>query len=272
MPVEQLAFGRETNDAGRSALAQDMLTGHCDAIVHLGDLVGTVGSAVDWARFDQDYPPSTLARTTLHVCRGNHDCGGLLMGHPREFERRYPQALGQLQVIDLGGVRLLLLDTNHGVLTTSEWQAQMEAFQAALLGAEEVSTINHVLVFGHHPPLTNGLWHRPNQAVRNAFVEPFLKCRKSRAFFSGHVHAYERFNVRSRYLVVTGGGGGPRSQCLHGRWQRNRSEVDLAHPHPLHYVRLEVTPTRISAVVRYCDQESGDWKQLDQWSIEHANG
>jgi len=102
MPVEQLAFGRETNDAGRSALAQDMLTGYCDAIVHLGDLVGTVGSAVDWARFDQDYPPSTLAKATLHVCRGNHDCGGLLMGHPREFKRRYPQALGQLQVIDLG--------------------------------------------------------------------------------------------------------------------------------------------------------------------------
>jgi hypothetical protein len=272
MPVEQLVFGRETNDAGRSAVAQDLLAGQSDAIVHLGDLVGNVGSAVDWARFDRDYPPSALAKTALHVCRGNHDCGGLLMGHPREFERRYPRTLGQLQSIDLRCVRLLLLDTNRRVLSSNEWQAQRQAFQAALMGAERDATIDHVLAFGHHPPLTNGLRHHPDRGVYDAFVEPFLNCSKTRAFFSGHVHAYERFDVQGRYLIVTGGGGGPRARCRRGRWQRYKSEVELTHPHPLHYVRLEATPNRIVAVVRCRSEESGNWKELDQWSIEKVNG
>lgn len=272
MSVERLALGRETNDAARSALAQDLLAEQSDAIVHLGDLVGAVGSAVDWARFDRDYPPNMLARRALHVCRGNHDCGGLLMGHPREFVRRYPQALGQLQIIDLPCVRLLLLDTNRRVLSNNQWQAQWQAFQAALIATEGDATIDHVLVFGHHPPLTNGLRHRPDQVVYDAFVAPFLNCSKTRAFFSGHVHAYERFELQGRYLVVTGGGGGPRARCGRGRWQRYKSEVDLPHPHPLHYVRLDATPNRIEAVVRYRGEASGNWEELDPWSIEKVAG
>jgi predicted phosphodiesterase len=268
LPIERLVFHRETNDAGRSAIGRALLTDNCDAIIHLGDLLGAVGSEKDWARFDRDYPPEVLTEKPFHVCRGNHDCGGFLMGSPREFNRRYPETLGQLREVDVDCVRVILLDTNHQAVSSTQWQQQVLAYQVALDRVDDDSAIRHVLVCGHHPPLSNGRWHPPSQPVFEAFVSPFLKCSKSRAFFSGHVHGYERFEIRGRAFVVSGGGGGPRFPHLHGSHQRRPSEVDLGDPHPLHYVELSATPEAISAHVRGLDESAGNWIELDNWTTQ----
>ena len=267
LPIERLVLHRETNDAGRSAIAKALLSVNCDAIVHLGDLLGAVGSEKDWARFDRDYPPEVLSEKPFHVCRGNHDCGGFWMGSPREYNRRYPETLAQLREVDVGCVRLILLDTNIRALSSAQWHPQVQAFQTALGKAGSDPAIRHVLVCGHHPPFSNGRWHPPSQAVFEAFVTPFLTSTKSRAFFSGHVHGYERFAIQGRAFVVSGGGGGPRFPHLHGSQQRRATEIDLADPHPLHYVDLTVTPDTISAKVRGLDENAGNWVELDNWTI-----
>jgi len=87
LPVERLAFLRETNDDGRRRIARAILADQLDGIVHLGDVIG---SASGWGRFDQVYPPSELSNKQFHVCRGNHDCGGFWFGSPKEFNRRHP--------------------------------------------------------------------------------------------------------------------------------------------------------------------------------------
>ena len=248
LPIERLAFLRETNDAGRVAIGAAILAELGDCIVHLGDLLGAVGSQRDWARFDGIYSPAVLAQKRFLVCRGNHDCGGFWMGNPRVFNDRYPETLGVLRVHELKFARLILLDTNAAAMSPAAWQMQREEFAAELQSAEGDPSVHNVFVFGHHPPFTNGRWHAPAQAVHDAFVPKFLKCTKTRAFFSGHVHGYERFVVEGRHFVVTAGGGGPRFVHLHGAKQRQRAALDLSDPHPLNYVSLEIDGAGFRAV------------------------
>jgi 3',5'-cyclic AMP phosphodiesterase CpdA len=268
MPVEQLVLGRDTNDAGRTAVAREVLGQRCDAIVHLGDLVGTVGSARDWARFDRDYPAQVLSAERLLVCRGNHDCGGLFMGKPNQFRLRYPESIARLRVIDLAFLRLVLLDTNVAALGRVQWEQQRADFSRALSVADGDASVRHVLVCGHHPPFTNGRWHRSSRIVHDTFMEPFVACAKARAFFSGHVHGYERFFFHDRIFIVSGGGGGARVPHLHGARQRHPTLVDVGDPHPLHFLQVDATRLRVRIVARCWHEESGNWGELDSCQLD----
>ncbi len=262
LPIERLAFHRETNDVGRRRIAQALLAESRDLLLHLGDLVG---AASDYTRFERDYPPSELEGKPLRVCRGNHDCGGFWFGSPQEFNRRFAAAVGRLQTVELGFLRVLLLDTNVSAMSSVEWQIQLEQYRSALTEAEASSHVQHVLVAGHHPAFTNGRWHSPSKSVREAFVEPFLACSKARAFFAGHVHGYERFSINGRSFVVSGGGGGPRFSHLHGDKVRQAAELDLADLHPLHYLELEATPDAVACTVRGLDESSQSFTELERF-------
>ncbi len=264
LPVERLAFHHETNDTGRRRIAKAILAEPLDAIVHLGDVIG---SASDWRRFDQDYPPDELSNQHIHVCRGNHDCGGLWFGSPEQFNRRFPSAIARLQEIDFGFLRLLLVDTNHRSQSAPQWSRQLSEFRSALAAASGDARVQHVLVAGHHPPFTNGRWHKPSQVVLRDFVEPFLECPKARAFLAGHVHGYEHFTIDRRTFVVTGGGGGARFSHLRGDRSRCPDVLDLTDPHPLHFISMQARPDTVSCTVRAIDEQSGDWFVLDQWSM-----
>jgi hypothetical protein len=263
LPIERLAFGRETNDAGRRRIAQAILAEQLDGIVHLGDLIG---SASGWRRFDQDYPSGELASKHIHVCRGNHDCGGLWFGSSKEFNRRFPTAVAGLQTVELGFLRLLLLDTNQGSMSKEQWLTQLNEFCRSLTDANSEERVKHVLVAGHHPPFTNARWHSPSPAVLDGFIKPLLDCPKARTFFAGHVHGYERFEVDGRCFVVTGGGGGARFAHRHSEKRRRPAMVDISDPHPLHFVSVEASPDVISYSVRAIDECSGGWVELDRWA------
>ncbi len=263
LPIERLAFGRESNDEGRRRIAQAILAEPLDAIVHLGDLTG---SASDWGRFDQAYPPNALSSKPVHICRGNHDCGGPLFGSPREFNRRFPTAVAGLQLVDLGFLRLLLLDTNQGSMSKEQWSTQLTEFCRSLADASSEERVKHVLVAGHHPAFTNARWHSPSQAVLDGFIKPFLDCPKARAFFAGHVHGYERFEVDGRCFVVTGGGGGARFAHHHSEKRCRPAMVDFSDPHPLHFVSVEASSDVIAYSVPAIDETSGGWVELERWT------
>jgi len=265
LPIERVAFLRETNDAGRIAVGKAVLSEPSDVLVHLGDLVGAVGSAADWVRFDAIYAPGVLTAKHLRVCRGNHDCGGLLMGNPRVFNQRYPESLQTLQVRDVASCRLLLLDTNASHMTMAQWQAQRDAFATQLHLSDADPDVRSVVVFGHHSPFTNGRWHPPAPEVYEGFVGPFLQSKKTRLFFSGHVHGYERFLIEGRHFVVAGGGGGARFAHLHGKKQRQRAELDLPDPNPLHYVVVEIDDANFKCVTRGLT-ETGTFATIDEFS------
>jgi len=264
--VERLAFFRETNDAERSRLASTLLAEQLDAVIHVGDVVGCVGSARHWKRFDRDYPPRVRSQRPFLVCRGNHDVGGLLWGSARPFDERFPGVVAGLRLVDIGNVRAILIDTNADSVGSDRWAKQKQDFAHAVRDADENPTIDHVLVFGHHPPFTNGRWHPPSLGAREAFVEAFLGARKTRAFFSGHVHGYERFTRDGRRFIVTGGGGGARFTHLHGADHILTPDIDLTDPHPFHYVVLEATPGSLCAFVLGFDTIDQELRRIDEWS------
>jgi predicted phosphodiesterase len=264
--VERFAFFRESNDAERSRLAAALLAEQLDAVIHLGDVVGCVSSARHWKRFDRDYPPDVRSQKPFLVCRGNHDVGGLLWGSSRRFDERFPGVVAGLRLVDIGNVRAILIDTNADSVGSDRWAKQKQDFAHAVRNADENPTIDHVFVFGHHPPFTNGRWHPPSLEAREAFVDAFLSGRKTRAFFSGHVHGYERFTQNGRRFIVTGGGGGPRFSHLNGADQRLTSDIDLTDPHPFHYVVLEATPGSLCAFVLGFDTIDQELRRIDEWS------
>jgi predicted phosphodiesterase len=262
LAIERLARPRETNDAGRSAVARAVLAEQVDALVHLGDVVGR---ASDWGRFDQDYPPDVLANQVLHVCRGNHDRGGLWFGSAKTFECRFPLAVGRQQTVTHGCVRLFLLDSNRDVMTQDQWRRQQHEYIAALQATEADERVVHVIVACHHPPFTNARWHLPSRSVEDAFAPAFLGCRKARLFLSGHVHGYERFRFREKDFVVSGGGGGARFGHRHGDRCRLEAVVDLPDPHPFHYGVVEATNDSFSCTIKAADANGGRARVLDQF-------
>lgn len=263
LPIERLAFGRETNDVGRRRIAQAILAEPLDGLVHLGDVVG---AASDYTRFDQDYPPNELTSKHIQVCRGNHDCGGFWFGSPKEFNRRYPLAIARLQEVSFGFLRLLLLDTNEQAMSKEQWRVQVAQFESALTRADGDVQVKHVIVAGHHPPFTNARWHQPSRSVFQNFAVPFLYSLKARAFFSGHVHGYERFVVEGKCFVISGGGGGARFRHRHGENCRKEAILDLPDPHPLHFVLAEADLDVVTFSVRAIDERTGKWTKLDDFS------
>jgi hypothetical protein len=105
---------------------------------------------------------------------------------------------------------LILVDSNFPTLTEEESRRQVDWYLAELERFERDSNIGHVIVSSHEPPFTNSRVVGPNKKVEKQFAEPFLRSRKTRFFFSGHSHAYERFSFQDRVFIVSGGGGGPR--------------------------------------------------------------
>ena len=73
-------------------------------------------------------------------------------------------------------------------------------------------------------------------------LPPFFRARKTLALLSGHVHGYERFEVRGKAFIVSGGGGGPRVSYLTGPdapYQPAYVTSD-GRPRAFHYIVIEV--------------------------------
>ena len=50
----------------------------------------------------------------------------------------------------------------------------------------------------------------PDKQVEAYFANAYLQFDKTMFFFSGHAHTYERFGLKGKFFIVSGGGGGPR--------------------------------------------------------------
>ena len=66
--------------------------------------------------------------------------------------------------------------------------------------------IDHVIVSCHEPPFTNSRVVGSNNKAKAYFADPFVQFQKTRFFFSGHSHTYERFQIDGKFFVVSGGG------------------------------------------------------------------
>ncbi len=229
-------------------------------IVNTGDLVGRGSSAGDWRDFHDENRPIFSKKIPYYPCLGNHEFYGddrLALSH---YFEAFPGLRGRRWYeVRFRSAPLALLDSNFDELDEEDADAQEQWFSGLLAAAENDSSIRHVIVCCHHPPYTNSRVHSDSLQVQERFVRRLTP--KVKAFVSGHVHSYERFEKEGRQFVLSGGGGAPLAPV---------NVENPVHPdsfkgpaiRPFHYCRftLDAGGLRCNVLMLQAD---GTWKRSD---------
>jgi 3',5'-cyclic-AMP phosphodiesterase len=149
------------------------------AVLVKGDLTND-GRPEEFARFREVYG---VFGDRLHVVRGNHDS-----------YRGQAEFVGD-EVLDLPGVRVVLLDTTIPCHTTGRFTNE----QLELVETAAGESAGPVLVFGHHQIWVEGnrdpAYFGVNPDDSDAFIAVASRQRRILGYFAGHTH---RNRVRTR--------------------------------------------------------------------------
>jgi predicted MPP superfamily phosphohydrolase len=204
-------FWRERNDRERKLII-DEITRHEPAfVIHLGDLTTRGSSEKHWQQFDDFHRELREKGIPFFPVLGNHEFYGNNRKALENYFKRFPHlAQKRWYRFTWKNVGLIMIDSNFSTLTERQVEQQSQWYLNELQRLEEDGEIDTIIVCCHGSPFTNSRVISPNKDVEIHFVDPFLQFQKSRLFFSGHSHSYERFQIKNKFFIVSGGGGGPR--------------------------------------------------------------
>lgn len=249
--IERLFLSREQNDKTRQKVVAAIAAEEPDVLLLLGDMVSTGEDERDWEYFDALIAKITRAHIPIYAALGNHDYGLIKRGSStlQLCYRRFPRCRNRPDIVALGAIGLITVDSNFDLISPAVIKEQSRLYRDALARFDADPTIQGVIVASHHPPYTNSSLGS-NQDVIEQFAIPFMAARKTKIFFSGHVHSYERFRSDDKMFVVSGGGGGPRRPVLiTPDRQFQNDEYRKGAIRPFHYIRMFITTTAIELQV-----------------------
>jgi hypothetical protein len=263
---------RENNDPERRRLLPEVARRNPAFVVMVGDLVSWGGSTERWKEFDERTKGLRSRAIAVLPVPGNHEYFGgadlgLYFAHfpgisgKRWYERRY------------GPLALVFLDSNATELDPSAWNEQRTWYDATLDRLEKDDGVRGILVFLHHPPITNSSVVDDDPHVLEAFVPHFLEKTKTLAMITGHAHGYERFERQGKAFIVTAGGGGPRSALRQGDERRHAD--DLFHGPPLrhfNFVEFTVESKALHAVVVGLPKGETTFCQMEEFDLGWIGG
>jgi 3',5'-cyclic AMP phosphodiesterase CpdA len=204
-------FWRERNDRERKLIIDEITRREPAFVVHLGDLTTRGSSEKHWQEFDDMHRELRKKKIPYFPILGNHE----FYGHDKKALGNYFERFPHLDQrrwyrFTWKNVGVLMVDSNFSTLTKEQIEGQSQWFLDELEKFEKKAEINFIIVCCHEPPFTNSRVIRPNQEAKVDFADPFLQFQKTRLLFSGHSHSYERFRIKNKFFIVSGGGGGPR--------------------------------------------------------------
>jgi len=238
---------REKNDAQRKLIAAEIAKREPAFVIHLGDLTARGSSTKHWEEFNALHEAARQKRIPYFPVLGNHDLYGDDVKALRHYFDRFPHLREKrwysLQWKKIG---FILLDSNFSSLTKGQAASQEKWYIGELERFEKDPDVEHVVVCCHQPPFTNSRVIRPDGNVKTSFADRFVLFRKTRFFFSGHCHSYERFQVGGKSFVVSGGGGGPR----HRLYAPGKRPYPDLFPGPelrfFHFIEMESSETGLT--------------------------
>jgi hypothetical protein len=248
--VETLVIEETDNEKATDRLFKALLAeGPLAAIFHLGDLTAVGSSGRAWRHIDRQLEKVRAARIPFYPALGNHDYLFSAYRGLENFYHRFPYCRPSWYCVEMGGIAVVILNSNFDKLSEEERANQQAWYEGKLAALENAPHCRMVLVACHYPPFTNSTVIEPSEEVRDTFVPPFLSFPKCRLFLSGHSHAFEHFIEQGKDFLVLGGGGGLLHPLLQGNEQRWRDRFPIKTETRLfHYLRcvegegdLEVT-------------------------------
>ena len=204
-------FWRERNGRERKLIIDEITQREPAFVVHLGDLTTRGSSKKHWEQFDNFHKEFRGKKIPYFPILGNHEFYGSNDRALQNYFGRFPHLSERRWYSFIWkNIGFILVDSNFSRLTMEENEQQGKWYIEELERFEKDEKIDYVIVCCHEPPFTNSRVVHPNEKVKTFFADPFLKRNKTRFFFSGHNHSYERFQIDGKFFIVSGGGGGPR--------------------------------------------------------------
>lgn len=259
---------REQNDPERARVVAEIARERPAFVAMTGDLVFGGASASQWAAFDQLAAPIREAGIPVVAALGNHEYWGGRDGEAHFFARfpHLDRALWYTRA--WGPIRLVVLNSNEGDLSTREWIQEQRWFARTLAALDEDRDVRGVLVLAHHPPFTNSTVTGDERHVQEAFLPAFFASKKALALMCGHVHSYERFERRGKTLVVSGGGGGPRAALKTGAARRHADDKAVGPAlRDFNFVRMTIEAEGIAAEVRGLPKGGAEFHTMDRFFL-----
>lgn len=206
-------FWRERNDRARTQILAEIVRRQPAFLVHLGDLVFQGSSAKHWEVFDGWHGDVRRNRIPYLPILGNHELYGNNRNALANYFARFPHLKNRRWYsFTYRQIGFLMVDSNFPDPAEERPGSQISWYRSELERFENDGAIRFIIVCCHKPPFTNSKIVWPNSKAQRYFVAPFLEARKTRFFLSGHSHTYERFDVRGKHFVISGGGGAPRHE------------------------------------------------------------
>lgn len=237
MLVETILLRQHNNRKATRLLFEDVLQRRPAAFFLLGDLVNLGYSNRQWRPMDRYIEALRNQAIPVHAILGNHE----VMGRPRlgirKFQQRFPHHQPTGYTVRLGGIAVVLVNSNFSSLSVNEDVAQTLWYQKTLEQLDEDPAVQFVITGCHHSPYTNSRIVKPSKEVEEKFVPAYLRSRKSCLFLSGHCHAYEHYKVQGKDFFVIGGGGGLKQPLRQGLG--TLADVALDYKPLFHYVTVE---------------------------------
>ena len=261
-------FWREKNDKERKLIVDEITKREPAFVIHLGDLTTRGSSRKHWQQFDESHNELRAKKIPYFPILGNHEFYG-------NDERALQNYFGRFRHLSerrwysftWKNIGFILVDSNFSHLSMEGSEQQRKWYIEQLEKFEEDEKIDYIIVCSHEPPFTNSRVVRPNEKVKAFFADPFLNCDKASFFFSGHSHSYERFQVKGKFFVVSGGGGGPRHKLS--------IDPEKAHYEDLfkgpelrffHFIEIEVTGSTLAYKILYLKPD-GTFMTVDSLNI-----
>jgi hypothetical protein len=205
--VEKLLFFREENQEAQKAIWSSLKSEVIDFLILNGDLVFDGSSNEEWTSFHNNL--NTLPKVPIYANPGNHDLG---MRPQEKTYRQFYERFGlypENSWYQVSHKNLLLIFINTNYMTLEMRSSQNDWLSKTLTLADLDGAVSSVLVFTHHPPMTNALLISESKYSKNEILPLFLSAKKTKVLFSGHVHANEHFIMNNKH-IITCGGIGPR--------------------------------------------------------------
>jgi predicted phosphodiesterase len=260
---------RERNDRERKLIINQISRREPAFVIHLGDLTTRGGSEKHWQQFDDMHKEFRKKKIPYFPILGNHEFYGNDKKALENYFGRFPHlGQGRWYSFTWGNVGLVMADSNFSKLTGEQREQQCRWYLAQLEKFEKTKGIDFVIVCCHEPPFTNSRVVGPNKQVRVDFSDPFIRFQKTRLFFSGHSHSYERFQTNGKFFIVSGGGGGPRHKLMIDSRKRPYPDLFSGPEHRFfHFCEIESYPdTLVFRVVRL--EPDGTFTVVDPFILQ----
>lgn len=207
-------------------------------VVISGDLVDDGNIIQEWQEFFSRTSP-LLNKTILYTTPGNHEKNSTyyydLFGYTQFYQK------------EIGGCRFTFLDSNDNAAVFFGQQSDLLNYNYKNSGSDENSGMN--FIFFHHPPYSSDGRHPGGwKNIRKAWGDSLENIPDS-IVFSGHVHAYERFETGNTTYIVCGTGGGELYNLGIYPDEENSPEISVEGKYG--YMNVKVPPGSIYADISF---------------------